>query len=144
MASKKNVEPSKVRAYLTSDEGQAAIAAFNEAASPKDRVTTYVGPRGRFHPVHRDLYAKAHPNEAYVVGAFKEPVREFKHKALDKRGRNRTATARLTLAQARALIGDTGKGRLDTKAVIAKLEADAGVKPVEAATPKPTVSLDKA
>ena len=144
MAEKTKVEPSKVREWLQGEAGQKAIAAYNAKAEPKDQVTTYVGPRGQFQPVHRALFDKAHPGKTYVVGAFKEPVREFKHKALDKRGRNRTATARLTLAQARALIGDTGKGRLDTKAVIAKLEADAGVKPVEAATPKPTVSLDKA
>src|SRR6478735_6881451 len=143
MAEKTKVEPSKVREWLQGEAGQKAIAAYNAKAEPKDQVTTYVGPRGQFQPVHRALFDKAHPGKTYVVGAFKEPLRTFKHKALDKRGRNRTATVKMTLAEARALINDTGKGRLDEAAVVAALEAKAGIAPPVVETPKVETSVEK-
>lgn len=146
MAKNTQVTPSTVRTWASSDEGQAAIAAFNGTdEGRKSPAPLHVGDRGRLHPVHRALYSEAHPGETYTVGLHKGEARNrtFTHKALDKRGRNRTAKTTMTLDEARALIGDTGKGRLNTAAVVAALEVKAGVKPVEASTDKVETSVEK-
>lgn len=127
MAARKNVPAAEVRNWLKSEAGQAAIAGFNEKATPKDVVTTHVGSRGRLHPVHRDLFSKAHKGKTYVEKAAEVPTREFKFRSTDKRGRTITKTERMTLAEARAFIGKPeDKGRLKSEDVVAALEARAG------------------
>ena len=138
MAQKKTAQPADVRKWLRSDEGQAAIEAFNAKADAKNKVTTYVGDRGRFQPVHRDLFAKAHPNMSYSDKDDRTPTVEFKHKALDKRGRNITKTVRLTLAEQRALLGQPdSKARVNRAQVVAALEAAAGIVAPVADAPAP-------
>ena len=58
MGARKNVSASEVRAFLRSDEGQAALAAAD--------VTTTVGTRGRLNPAQVAVFRKANPNRTYA------------------------------------------------------------------------------
>lgn len=146
MATKKTATPAQVREWLRSDAGQKAIRSFNEKATAKDRVTEYVGSRGRFQPVHRALFAKAHPNLSYTDNPEAHAkTREFKHRSMTKGGKVTTKTVRLTLAEQRALLGTPdSKGRVDQSAVVAALEAQAGIAPVaDAPAPVADGSVEK-
>ena len=138
MAARKNVPAAEVRAWLKSEAGSKAIADYNAKADAKAVVTAHVGDRGRLHPVHQTLFAKAHKGKQYVTGAAEAPTREFKYRSTDKRGRTITKVARLTLAEARDLLGTPeSKARLDTDKVVAALESRAGFVPkVEAKVEK--------
>lgn len=135
MAARKNVSASVVRDWAASPEGTAALT----EASAK-----FPGSRGRLDPSTIAVFRKENPRKTYETGVAEVPVRTFKHRALDKNGRTRWATESLTLAEARAVIGDTSKARLNVDKVVAALEARAGfVAPVVAEVEKTNTAVDK-
>lgn len=121
---RKNVSASTVRAYLLSDEGQAALKAAD--------VTTEVGSRGRHNPAQVAVFHKQNRGMRYeqATEAEKPQVEVPGVVLIDKAGRKTTKSVTITTEYARTLLGhDKGRvGRLPLGTLALALSAVEGEK----------------
>lgn len=115
MGARKNVSASEVRAFLLSDEGQAALSAAD--------VTTTVGTRGRLNPAQVAVFRKANPNRTYAEGVaevgtvtVKVPTANSKG-VISRRARTLPAPEAREYARALGLSSPVSRGRLSDEAL---------------------------
>jgi len=104
MASKRNVGGSRVREFLLSEDGQAALVAAQEAAEAKGekfpKPLTEVGARGRFSAAQIEVFHKANKRERYTANHVE--ARKITGTREGSNGRKQTVTVSATLPEVRA------------------------------------------